>query len=1004
MGSIDVCNHRKELLSPMHSETQESSRIQALLASIANLQRENRRLRKLLEDNGIVAPESSADDVEELDQGSRILPYAIDKTKVNQFFARFWGRMDVYSQRIVSKSGTVGYYPQCRNFWKDGCFRKQRPGEKGKRRTCKECPLRSWRPVELTTILRHLRGEIIVGIYPLFADDTCRFLVFDFDNHDADASQQDFANNDSSWKREVEALRDICKENGLHPLVERSRSGKGAHLWLFFSIPISAGKARAFGEALLAKGAETINLTSFQFYDRMLPAQDHLPDGGLGNLIALPLQPEALRQGNSAFVDEHWNAYPDQWAALLETPKLQPTDVEQCIQKWQRQNPFAAPASESEQGTQMREKPWERAMRFHASDVRGCMSITESNLIYIDALNIAPRLQNQLRRLAAFHNPVFYKNQAMHLSNFAHTRFVYLGEDVDGYIALPRGLHETLRDHLERADIPSHVDDERQPGRSIRVTFQGQLQEIQKHAMKNMLRYDNGILSAATAFGKTVVCCAMIAERKTSTLILLQSSALIDQWKAALKRFLSIDEDAPTYKTKSGRTRKRKELIGILQGAKDTTTGIIDIAMVGSVYGKHDFAERMQSYGMVLVDECHHAASETMQRVLRDIRAKYVYGVTATPIREDGLEKINYMLLGPIRFRYTSKERAIAQGIAHLVIPRFTRCVSPRGKQLTINEAYELVRDSETRNEQILADAKTCIDAGRCPVLLTRYKEHARMLFEKLDGYADHTFLLLGESSAKDKRDMFVAMQAVPPDESVLLVATGKLIGEGFDYPRLDTLLMATPVAGRSVVEQYAGRLNRDYDGKTEVIIYDYIDAHIPVFDRMYGKRLRAYRQIGYVLRPSIQQEPGQKEQGFIFDIDSYKTPFFEDLAHAEKEIVICSPSLRRTKVEEFLQQVRPVQECGVKIVVLTWQMDADKYGSSDARAALLERMRKAGIELCPMGSLSEHFAIIDHRIVWYGSMNFLGKEDVEDNLMRIENPDAAEELLEHSAHPNENA
>lgn len=326
-----------------------------------------------------------------------------------------------------------------------------------------------------------------------------------------------------------------------------------------------------------------------------------------------------------------------------------------------------------------------------------------------------------------------------------------------------------------------------------------------------------------------------------------------------------------------------------------------------------------------------------------------------------------------------------------------------RGMQLTIDEAYELVRDSEPRNEQILADAKACIDAGRCPVLLTRYKEHARMLYEKLDGYADHTFLLLGESSAKDKRDMFASMQAVPPDESVLLVATGKLIGEGFDYPRLDTLLMATPIAGRSVVEQYAGRLNRDYDGKTEVVIYDYIDVHIPVFDRMYSKRLRAYRQIGYSLRPSIQQESGRKEQGFIFDIDSYKTPFSEDLAHAEKEIVICSPILRRTKVEEFLQQVRPVQERGVKIVVLTWQMDADKYGSSDARATLIERMRTAGIELCPMEILSEHFAIIDHRIVWYGSMNFLGKEDVEDNLMRIENPDAAEELLRHSSHQNDN-
>lgn len=985
----------------MLQENQDSARTKALLASIEDLQRENRRLRRLLEDNGIVALEEPKDMPPEPDQGSRILPYQIDRNKANIFFSHFWGRMDVYSQRIVSKNGNIGYYPQCRNFWKDGCFRKQGASSKGKKHTCKECPMRSWKPVELATILRHLRGEIIVGIYPLFPDSSCRFLAFDFDNHDASAQREDFANHDTSWRREVDALREICQSNDIEPLIERSRSGKGAHVWLFFAAPVPASKARAFGEALLAKGAEIINLTSFRFYDRMLPAQDMLPEGGLGNLIALPLQPEALRQGNSAFVDEHWNAYPDQWAALQDAPKLKTEDIEKCIETWRKQNPFASPPADA--GTQVREKPWERTIMFHASDVRGNVHITESNLLYVDALNLAPRLQNQIRRLAAFHNPVFYKNQAMHLSNFAHTRFVYLGEDIDGYIALPRGLQETLRENLKRAEIPFEVNDERQPGRRIHVMFQGQLHEMQERAVQELLRHESGILSAATAFGKTVVCCAMIAERKTSTLILLQSSALIEQWNAALERFLSIEEALPTYQTKSGRTRKRKSLIGCLQGERDTTTGIIDIAMVGSVFGRHDFSEKLSAYGMVLVDECHHAASETMQRVLREVKAKYVYGVTATPIREDGLEKINYMLLGPIRFRYTSKERAKEQGIAHLVVPRFTRTVSPRGKQLTINEAYELVRDSATRNEQILTDAKACIDAGRCPVLLTRYKEHARKLYEKLDGVADHTFLLLGENSAKNRRDIFEAMQNVPPEESLLLVATGKLIGEGFDYPRLDTLMMATPVAGRSVVEQYAGRLNRDYASKKDVIIYDYIDAHIPVFDRMYAKRLRAYRQIGYALRPSVSEQE-RPEQGFIFDIDTYQSPYHEDLLHAQKEIIVCSPSLRRRKVDEFLRFIQPVQERGVTVTVITWQTDADRYGSSDARASILEKLRTSGIDLRTMESLSEHFAIIDKNIVWYGSLNFLGKEDVEDSLMRVENPNATEELLELATQQNKDA
>ena len=396
----------------------------------------------------------------------------------------------------------------------------------------------------------------------------------------------------------------------------------------------------------------------------------------------------------------------------------------------------------------------------------------------------------------------------------------------------------------------------------------------------------------------------------------------------------------------------------------------------------------------MILDECHHAASETIQRILREIKAKYVYGVTATPIREDGLERINYMLIGPIRFRFSSKERAKEQEIAHLVYPRFTRCVCPHDEKPGINEAYELIREDKSRNEQIIEDTKRCLDDGRCPVILTRYKEHAKNLYEQVNGYADHTFLLLGEQSAREKREMFSKMKAISKSESILLVATGKLIGEGFDYPRLDTLIMATPVAGKSVVEQYAGRLNRDYDDKTSVIVYDYIDVHIPVFDRMYGKRLKAYKQIGYQIYQSEQAEQFL-DPGFIFDINNYQEPYRKDLLHAGKEIVICSPGLRAKKINSVINLLREKQESGVRVTVLTWKMDFDKYENSNARAALTGELRKSGFDLRLMEDINEHFTIIDKKIVWYGSVNFLGKEDVEDNLMRIVNAEAAEELLE---------
>lgn len=906
-------------------------RIETLLHEISSLSKENQRLRKLLEDNGIILKEKAREPVDP-NQGARILKLTINENVANHFFARFWGRMDVYSQRIVSRNGKVGYYTQCWNFWKNGCKRKQEQTSGIKKSgLCKECPLKSWKHVDANTIIEHLEGEITIGVYPMLSNGTCRFLVFDFDNHTEGSAQTDFANTDNKWQQEVEALREICALNQIDALVERSRSGRGAHVWIFFDQPIAAKKDRDFGKALLQKGAEAVDLQSFQYYDRMIPTQDDLKDGGLGNLIALPLQAEPLTQGNSAFVDESWNAYPDQLGALNAIRKIKQDAIDLFLKEAARNNPFEGMEKDEQtfEETGERSKPWKKTEILHPEDVHGKLRITLSNLVYVDGINLMPRIRNQIRRLAAFSNPIFYKNQAMNLSNFSQSRFLYLGEEEDGYIGLPRGLREKLETGIQQAGIPYALTDERQKGRHIQVSFNGELRESQRKAIEALMPHETGILSAATAFGKTVVCCDLIAERKINTLILIESSALMEQWQAAIERFLNIDEELPSYQTKTGRTKKRKSAVGVLQGAKDTLTGIIDIAMVGSVFSKDVCHPKLNEYGMILVDECHHAASETIQKILRTVRAKYVYGVTATPMREDGLEKINYMLIGPIRFRFTAKERALEQGIRHLVYPRFTRTLCSREDKLSVNDAYELVRDDPARNQMIIEDTKKCIEEGRCSVILTRYTAHAEALYVALQGSEAHTFLLLGNKSAKEKKQIVSEMKTISETEPVLLIATGKLIGEGFDFPRLDTLIMATPVAGRTVVEQYAGRLNRDYHGKQDVIIYDYIDVHIPVFERMYGKRLKAYKKIGYQI---YQHEIGSIEAGvgFIYDSESYLDTYRKDLMAARKEIVVCSPGLRAGRVQEYIRFFMPLLERGVRITVVTWQMDFDRYGSSE--------------------------------------------------------------------------
>ena len=977
--------------------------ISQLQKQLNELQLENQILKNILDEAGLsyhkelsIFRQSNSKEDYDSEQGKRIIhPQAITENMANKFFYMFWGRQDVYAKRSVNKeTGKAAYYPQCSNFWTSVCHKKIKDGV-----NCKDCKNRSYKPITKYDILNHLQGNAynasdVIGVYPLLSNGTCRFMVFDFDNHNKGAEEKDFANADDTWIEEVEAIREVCALNGIDPLVERSRSGRGAHVWMFFDKPISASLVRKFGYALLDKGAEQVNLKSFKYYDRMLPTQDSLPDdSAVGNLIALPLQGKALQNGNSAFVDGNWNAYPDQWEILFSKPRLSQEFLEEKIKEWLKSiDDIVIDADESD-----REKPWNRIQHFNKKDVDGKIYITLSNGIYVDNTNLKASIQNKIRRMAAISNPVFYKNRAIGTSNYDTPRWIYLGKDhLSGYIQIPRGLQDELLARLKLTDIDYVIEDERQQGRNINVDFKGELRPEQDEALKELIKYDNGILHAATAFGKTVVSSAIIAQKKVNTLIILESSALIEQWKDALEKFLNIDEELPSYETKTGRVRKRKRLIGTLQGAHDSMTGIIDIAMAGSLCKKGEYHKLLNEYGLVLVDECHHSASETIANVLKEVKAKYVYGVTATPKRGDGLEKINYMLIGPIRYSYTAREKAKEQGIQHLVYPRFTRTVPPRGMvigKMHPNEAYEIIHNNDVRDKQIIDDVKNCVSAGRTPVVLSRYKDHSEKLYERLKSYADYVFLMTGNNSKKEHRKILEQMRQVNNDASMILVATGSLVGEGFDFPRLDTLFMATPVSFRGVVEQYAGRLNRDYTGKENVIIYDYVDNHIPMFDNMYMKRLKAYKQIGYELVGSLKSD--KQEVKAIYAGDNYREIFHKDLLDANKNIIISSPAISGSKVYELINMLKDKQETGVQITIVTWPPDSYGFGDAVYWMQLHEDMRKAGFYIKTVEEYCDRFAVIDQEVVWYGNINLLAKDKVNDSIMRVIGKEIAGELME---------
>ena len=750
---------------------------------------------------------------------------------------------------------------------------------------------------------------------------------------------------------------------------------------------VPARLARRFGFALLEKGAESVNLKSFKYYDRMIPTQDALPEGGLGNVIALPLQGMALKSGNSAFIDENWNAYEDQLNVLAGTRRLTRQGIEDYLSLW-----YSTGSISEDNGT---DAPWDKNSEIEAGSVKGVVRIVLADRIYIDSTGMSNKTKRQLRRMATFSNKQYFQNQAMDMPNYDESRFIYLGSDEGKYIVLPRGLREEILKKFDNAGISYKIEDKRTKGQELNISFRGELRESQIPAVETMLENETGILHAATAFGKTVVCCDMIARRGISTLILVDRADLMNQWIKRLEEFLDIDEELPEYQTKTGRTRKRKSLIGNLQGAHDTLTGIVDVAMIRSLKKKDGFHPKLKEYAQVYFDECHHAASDSAIEVLQEINAKYVYGVTATPKRGDGKEKINEFLLGPIRYRFTAKDRAEEQNINHLVYPRFTRTVKPHHLSKTPygNDAYELIRNNDVRDEQIIRDVADCVQAGRTPVVLTKYVDHAKKLSERLKTYADRLILLTGANGTKARRAQVEELNKVDNSDSLILVGTGSLLGEGFDFPRLDTLFMATPVSGENVVEQYVGRLNRDYDGKENVIVYDYVDSHIPKFDKMYSARMKAYKKIGYELCVNMDGE--KQKANAIYDIENYAETYWKDLEEANSAVVVSSPRLNNQKVDRIIKILGKRRELGVKVTIVTWHPDAYKYGKDDVRMELMERLRKAGFEIRLVEESCEHYAVIDNEIVWYGSVNLLSKEDAEDNLMRVCSKDIAAELLE---------
>ena len=785
------------------------------------LREENARLRRLLSVHSIAIPQLASENPPPAKTAETAPPVNKEeraRRRIALFRNLFRGREDVYARRWENDDGRYGYMPAAVKNW--DAINRSRPEER------KKVDQKTRRFLQLTdaVIENHLMGRETVGVYPLLSDETCWFLAADFDK--------------KTWEYDSQAFLETCQELSVPAALERSRSGKGGHIWIFFDRALPAITARKLGCLILTRTMERRHQVGLDSYDRFFPNQDTMPKGGLGNLIALPLQFAPRKSGNSVFIDSGFNPYPDQWQFLSTIRRLSAGTAEEIVAEAQGKGDLVG-VRMSIADDEAAQDPWtlppsrKRRERPIEGPLPKTVQIVRANLVYVEKKDLPPAMLNRLLRLAAFQNPEFYKAQAMRLSTYDKPRVIACGQEFAQHIAVPRGcLTETLA-LLEAHKIRPDVRDERFAGTPIEVEFQGQLRRFQEEAVAKITGHDEGILCAPTAFGKTAVAAWLIAKRKVNTLVVVHRQQLLDQWQERLGMFLDLPAKS----------------IGHIGGGKTDRTGCVDVAVIQSLYRKDKVKDFVAEYGQVIVDECHHISAFTFEQVMRQVKAKYVVGLTATPTRKDGHHPIIYMQCGPVRFSMSARTMTETTPFEHKVTPRHTEFrMAPELTEVTIQDIYAALVNDVPRNEMIANDIVRAIESGRCPLLLTGRTEHLHYFAAKLSGVAKHVFVLKGGMGKKQRRETAAALAAVPENESRVILATGSYIGEGFDDARLDTLFLAMPISWKGTLQQYVGRLHRLHDNKRFVQVYDYVDSYVLMLARMYERRLKGYAAIGYVI------------------------------------------------------------------------------------------------------------------------------------------------------------
>ena len=732
------------------------------------------------------------------DNPKKIMFKLSKEEKVKLFMNYFKGRDDTYPYLSIDKNNPNKkyYIPACVNEWKYGICNKLM------KKPCKTCKYRENKLLTYDVYEKHLIGEVI-GIYPLLDDETCYFLAFDFDDKLEEKNIKD----------DVLAFWSVCDEFNVPISIEKSRSGKGFHIWLFFSEKVKAITARRLGSLLLSKTMEIRDNLKISSFDRMFPSQDFLPKGGYGNLIVLPFQKEPASYGNTLFINKYFMPYGNQWEYFKNIRKISNNDVFELI-KILSNNTIDVSYEDLNIKDEIKNK------RKNNFEFPKSLDIILNDMIYIDKKNLSAGVKNCFRRLASFANPEFYKKQRFRLSTYNIPMVIDCSSVDDRYIKLPRGTYEYLLDICNEKNVKLRIKDKRNIGNSLKIIFNGNLRDEQELCLNKLMEYDNGILHAPTGFGKTVVACNLIAKRGVNTLIVVHNLSLLKQWQERIKEFLDVEN------------------VGQIGGGKNKVTNVIDVASIKTLWNKGEVNEITKNYGMIIIDECHHLAAYTYEKAINSVNSKYVYGFTATPNREDGHSPIVKMQCGNIRYEVDFKKFNENLGIPMTVKVKETylKFVDPLINDYTINEINKLITKDMDRSEIIFNDVKEEYNKGKNILILTERIEHLEYLSSRMQKLTNNIFVYKGGLGKK----------VLNKNENKIILATGSYIGEGFDDSSLDALFLTMPISGITKVTQYTGRLHRKNDKKKEIIIYDYVDKNFKQTRNMFEKRRKTYEKLGY--------------------------------------------------------------------------------------------------------------------------------------------------------------